>query len=216
MAAPIQGHPWGLGASHLPLQLVQPLLHMTAAPAVHPPPVRLAAGLHEMPEAEAAAAGEAGLLPGCRLCCRIVDRRGSARVHYPALACTDPKQTLFVLRRRTTCILPQPDSNQLATGARPARWLPLAGCRSSEVHTCQVTPSPIALGFTVPTLLNHGRNAPLPAMQPLVSALQVRGRTPAHLDGHHQQWCSAFTSELLGPLLGASCQTSERLKQLTE
>ena len=53
-------------------------------------------------------------------------------------------------------------------------------------------------------------------MQPLVGVLQVRGRTPACLDGHHQQWCGTFTSGLLGPLLGASGQNSLRLTQLTE
>ena len=73
--APVQRRPCGLGGNHLPLQLVQPFLCVTAAPAIHPPPVRLAASLREVPEVKAATTGEAGLLLGRRLRCRIVGRR---------------------------------------------------------------------------------------------------------------------------------------------
>ncbi len=131
VAAPVQGQPWDLGGDHLPPQLVQPRLHMTAAPAVHPPPIRLAAGLLEMPEAEAAAAGEAGLLLGCRLRCRIGDRR---RLCQGPLARTRLRR----LKRSTICTAAtygmhpaRPDGDQLATDTWPTQRPSLAGYRKS-------------------------------------------------------------------------------------
>ncbi len=62
VAAPVQGHPWGRGGAHPLLQLVQPLLDVTAAPAVHPPPLRLAGALREVPQIEAEVASQAHLL----------------------------------------------------------------------------------------------------------------------------------------------------------
>ena len=147
VAAPVQGHRWGLGSSRLLLQLVQPLLHVTAAPAVHPPPVQLAGGLREVSEAEAAAAGEAGLLLGCRLLCCIGGRRWHRQGALAQIRLHRLKRTLFQLRRRTKCILPRPDGAQLATDARRTRRPPLAGCRSPEVHICQVSPSRQHLDF---------------------------------------------------------------------
>ncbi len=76
---PIQGHPRMTRSLHLHLRPVQPPLQVAAAPAVHPPPVRLGHRLLEVPQVETPVAGEAVLLLGsCHCCCFIDDGCGFA------------------------------------------------------------------------------------------------------------------------------------------